>query len=217
MTNSERKIYCFLGLPASGKGTQVEIFAKERKTKSFGMGDLIRAEIESADLSDPFYKKMKEEYDKGNPQPDSIAIDLVQKCLEYSTGTVILDNFPFSTKQAEMFFEACRALHIVKPCLIIVNVSKEEALTRAMKRKVCSGCGSIYVGSEENICSKCGAALITRADDNESTVATRLDKYIPRIDEVRKVFLSKGIVLEINGEQSIEGVASEIALKVSEV
>lgn len=181
------------------------------------MGDLIRREIEIADLSDPFYKKMKEDYDNGNPQPDSIAIDLVRKCIKNSTGTIILDNFPFSTKQADMFFEACLELSVNAPCLIIVNVSKKEALTRATKRKICSSCGSVYIGAGENICPKCGGALITRTDDNEATIMGRLDKYFPRIDEVRKVFVDKGVVLDINGEQSINKVADEIALKLSKV
>jgi adenylate kinase len=217
MVNDGRKIYCFLGLPASGKGTQVDILAKKIKAEAFGVGDLIRREIESADLSDPFYKKMKEDYDKGNPQPDSIAIDLVRKCIKNSTGTIILDNFPFSTKQADMFFEVCLELSISIPCLIIVNISKEEALTRATKRKVCSSCSSVYIGKGENICPKCGGALITRADDNEATIARRIDEYLPRIDEVRMVFADKGVVLEINGEQSINKVACEIALKLSKV
>jgi adenylate kinase len=217
MEKSNRKVYCFLGLPASGKGTQVKILSQKIGAQSVGMGDLIRDEIKNADLSDPFYKKMKEDYDKGTPQSDSIALDLVEKFIKSSEGTVILDNFPFSIKQTRMFFGICKRIGVKDPLLIVVDVSREEALNRALKRKICVNCGSVYIGGESNICEKCGGALITRTDDNEATVSARLDKYFPRIEEVKNEFSKHGNIVIVNGEQSIENVALEIENKLMSV
>ena len=212
--NSTRKAYCFLGLPASGKGTQTELLAKKIAAKILGAGDMIRGEIANADLTDPFSKSIEERYKKGIPQPDEVILDIVKKNIIKTNGNIILDNFPFSKNQTDLFFQLCQDLKILDPVLVVIEISKEEALKRVLSRKICSHCGTIFIDSGNQICEKCGGALITRSDDNEETLKNRIGEYLPRTEEVKKYFALKGTVITISGEQSIKAVEEEINKKV---
>ena len=213
---NERKIYCFLGLPGSGKGTQAELLAEEIGAVMFETGDMIREEISSCDLTDPFCVEIKQKYEKGIPQPDEVVFDIIQKRLTATNKSVIFDNFPFSEKQAELFIKYCKDNHISNPSLIIINIDKDTSINRIVHRKVCSGCGEIYIDKESTICEKCGNALITRSDDNIETVENRINYYQPRINETRSIFVSNGYkIIEINGEQSVKEVYKQIKKRIS--
>lgn len=210
----KRMAICFLGLPASGKGTQADLLAKKIKAKNLGMGEMIREEIKSADMNDPFYKSIKERYEKGTPQPDEIVADIVKKNISKLNQNIILDNFPFSKNQTDLFMQVCKDLNISNPILVVIEITKEESLKRILSRKVCSVCGSIYIDDGNQICEKCGGALVSRSDDNEETLKNRLSEYWPRIEEVKNHFKKYGKVIVIDGEKSIKEVELEIIKKL---
>lgn len=214
--NNKITILSFLGLPASGKGTQAQILADKIGAKVLGVGDLIRDEIENAELSDPFYADMKEKYDKGIPQSDEVVIDIVKKNITQAGDKLIFDNFPFSDKQAELFFKLCHDINAKKPVLILVKIAKNTALKRILSRKVCSSCETVYIDDGNQICEKCGSALISRSDDNEETLTKRINEYIPRMDEVSTAFKNNGQIFEIDGEKSITDVSSQIFKDLSD-
>lgn len=214
MIEDERKVYTLLGLPGSGKGTQAEMLAKKIDATNFGMGNLIRKEMENADLSDPFYKEMKDRYDKGIPQPDEIAVDIIKKTIQSAKGNVLLDNFPFSIEQTRLYFEMCKDLGILDPKVILIKITPESAMKRILNRKVCSACGKNFIGGEAEICDSCGGSLISRADDKAEVVENRISIYKPKIDEVVEEFKKRDALIEINGEQSIPEVELEIEEKV---
>lgn len=211
MTNKTNKIYCFLGLPGSGKGTQIEILSKSIDASIISMGDEIRAELEEADMSDPFYQQMQERYDQGIPQPDEVIIDIVKKRMQKLEKNIIFDNFPFSHNQADLFFRLCQELDINSPELIVIDITPETSIHRVVFRKVCSECGHVTVNDGDTICEKCGGAMISRSDDNVETVQERIKNYLPRIKEVEKYFGEKGRVLIIDGSGSIEQVSQLIS------
>jgi len=216
MTNQNIKIISFLGLPASGKGTQAEILATKIDSKVYGIGDMIREEIESSDLSDPFYGSMKDKYDKGIPQSDEVVMDIVKKGISAESKIIIFDNFPFSERQANLFFKLCDDIKSEKPILIIIDISKETANKRILSRKVCSLCETVYIDDGNQICEKCGGPLVTRSDDNEETLRKRIDEYTPRIAEVKEAFRNNGKVIEIDGEKSINEVSKEVFRELSD-
>ncbi len=205
-----RKIYCFLGLPGSGKGTQIEILAKRINAQVISIGDEIREEIKEADMKDAFYREMKERYDNGTPQPDEIIIDIIKKRLLSIQDNIIFDNFPFSKRQCQLFFQICRENNVSIPDLIIINITSEESIKRIVYRKVCSDCGHVSLNHNDTLCEKCGGPMITRADDNLETVEERIKNYLPRISEVREAFMGHGIVFDIDGSGTVEEVSELI-------
>ena len=210
MSDQRRQILCFLGLPGSGKGTQIEILAAKTGAKMVSIGDEIREELESADMSDPFYRQMKEKYDEGIPQPDEVVADIVKKRIKSLDGNIIFDNFPFSHNQADLFFKICDELQFDKPKLVVISISPEASIHRIVFRKVCADCGHVVISDGDSICEKCGGAMISRSDDNVETVTERIKNYSPRILEVERYFRDKGEVIEIDGSGSINEVAKLI-------
>ncbi len=211
MTHIKNKIFCFLGLPGSGKGTQIEILQKKINAKIISIGDEIRDEIEESDLSDPFYQEMKKLYDQGIPQSDEVVIDIVKKRIKHNNNlNLIFDNFPFSKNQAELFFKICHELEVNYPELVLIDITTEESIKRVVYRRICADCDHISSDPEIEICDKCGGAMIARVDDNEETVRQRIKNYLPRILEVEHHFKQHGKVHKIDGSASIESVAESI-------
>lgn len=202
-------IYSFIGLPASGKGTQAEILAKQVGVqKIVGIGDLAR-KIIAKNSDDPFEIEIKKVYEKGAPLSDEIAIDLIKRYLDEAKGNIILDNFPFTEKQADFLMDyISKSGKWSKLYPIFINIQPETSVKRITTRKVCSDCGAIY-GSDsiEMICEKCGGSLSTRVDDNPETVRNRIGFYAPQIAKLKNYLNYK---IEINGEQSIKEVAAEL-------
>lgn len=212
----KKTIYVFLGLPASGKGTQAKTLADKMNISLVSAGDLIRKIIKSSE-SDPFISEIKKRYDAGIPQPDEVVVDLFKKFLDEASGSVILDNFPFSKGQAEFLtnYIGENDEHWDKPKIIFIKLDPEVAVRRAITRKICTECGSIYGAISEMICEKCGGSLIVRSDDNEDTMRTRIKQYIPRLNELVEYYKNgNGDLIEIDGDKSVSEITSLIEKRI---
>ncbi len=214
---TKKIIYVFLGLPASGKGTQAKILADKENLKMVSAGDLIR-EIIAGSTKDPFVAEIKKRYDAGIPQPDEVVVDLFDKFLTEATTSVILDNFPFSLGQAEFLQSYIQRNHDKWGGLVIVyiNLDPKAAIKRAISRKICTSCGMIYGPIEDMVCEKCGGALVVRSDDNEETMRVRISHYLPRLNELVQYYSggSAAKLVEIDGSKTISEVTAIIDKKI---
>jgi len=213
---NKKTIYSFLGLPASGKGTQAELLATKLGVKEVvGIGALARS-LMKEESSDPFLMEIKRQYESGKPLSDEVSIDLMRQYLEGSEGSIILDNFPFTLAQAA-FVEDFISKHDdwFGPVVLYIRVSEDAAIKRATSRKVCPDCGAIFGVTEEMICEKCGGSLIVRTDDNVETVRKRLETYLPNINLMLKHYEQIGVsVVDIDGEKTVLEVEAEINAKL---
>ncbi len=206
-----KTIYSFIGLPASGKGTQAAILSKNLGAKVIAIGDLIRTTID-ADNDDPFVVEIRDRYNKGIPQPDSVAIDLVKTYLEHIDGDVVFDNFPFSVGQSQFIHDYIDENQNWQILIIYLKLDPETVIKRIISRKICASCGTIYESSDDMICEKCGGALIVRSDDTEDVARIRIGQYLPKIKEVLTYFEEKnGKIIRIDGEKTVEEVSQEIS------
>lgn len=215
MSDTNKQIISFIGLPASGKGTQAGLLAEKLKVnRVVGLGSLVRDFIRLGH-DDPFAQEIKKRYDQGIPQTDDVANDLIGKYLSIADEKIILDNYPFTKTQAAFLSKYVADKHWDKPILIHIKTSPEVVIRRATRRKVCTNCGTLYGATDEMICAKCGSSLVVRSDDNEETVRTRINLYMPKINEVISFYRANGWqAIEINGEQTIESVFNEIQNKL---
>ena len=205
----KNQIFCFIGLPASGKGTQAMSFAEERGFSHISIGDLVRAEIKNEEGDKEFKNTIKEFYDAGKPVSDDIVFKLLENKLATITGGVVFDNFPFNKAQADFLFKYSEAHDWEMPKVIYIKIDPESAIKRISSRRICPDCKSIYFSGET--CEKCGAKLITRSDDNEETVRKRISNYMPNIEEVISIFKPKELLFEIDGEPTIEEVKKQVS------
>ncbi len=180
----ETRTIFFIGKPGCGKGTQAKLLAEKTGWPVFSSGNLFRS---FAVKDTPVGRKTKEVDVKGLLQPPWFAMYLyLDSLFSISEGqSVIFDGFNRRVPEAELVIDSLKWLD--RPFLILdIRVSDEEVRRRLALRKEIEG----------------------RADD--TVVDERLKEYYEHTEPAIEIFRKADIVIEINGEQSHEGIAEDI-------
>jgi len=204
-----------MGLPGAGKGTQAEKIVAKYAIPHISTGDMFRAAIkEGTELG----LKAKSYMDRGDLVPDEVTIGIVRERLgkDDCQKGFLLDGFPRTVAQAEaleqILAELNRSIHYV----INIEVDKDILMERLTGRRICKDCGATYhlvfnPPVELGVCDKCGGELYQRADDNEETVANRLEVNLKQTRPLLDFYEEKGYLRNINGQQEIEKVFDDIS------
>ena len=192
-----------LGAPGAGKGTQAEKIAEKYGIPTISTGEILRNAISTGT---ELGKTAKSYMDAGQLVPNDIVIGIIRDFLKQDTckNGFILDGFPRSIPQAE----ALDAMGVKIDAVVSIEVADEKIVERMSGRRVCPGCGAsfhiLYKPSEkEGVCTKCGADLIIRKDDNPETVLARLHTYHEQTEPLKGYYANKGILIEIEGQEEV--------------
>ncbi|BAU26084.1 adenylate kinase [Aneurinibacillus soli] len=204
-----------MGLPGAGKGTQGERIVEGFGIPHISTGDMFRAAIKD---ETEMGKLAKSYMDQGHLVPDEVVIGIVKERLgkaDCEKG-FMLDGFPRTLAQAEALDVMLESLAREIDHVINIDVDRSILLERLTGRRICRSCGATYhvvfnPTSQEGICDKCGGELYQRDDDNEATVATRLDVNIEQSAPILKYYEAKGLLRDINGQQDIDKVFEDVA------
>ncbi|WP_136688361.1 adenylate kinase [Halorhabdus amylolytica] len=206
-----------LGPPGAGKGTQSSNLVSEFGVEHVTTGDALRANKEM-DISDLGleYDTPGEYMDRGELVPDDVVNAIVEKALTSADGFV-LDGYPRNLDQAEEL-ESMTDLDVI----VSLSVSEDELVDRLTGRRVCSECGENYhvefdQPEEAGVCDACGGELIQREDDREEAVRNRLEVFAENTEPVIEYYSDREEFVEIDGEQSLEGVWADLQATVDEV
>lgn len=204
----------FMGPPGAGKGTQAEMIVSEFNIPHISTGDAFRLAMKEGT---PLGIKAKEYVDQGLLVPDEITNGIVKERLmqEDCKQGFLLDGFPRTIPQAKALDEMLAELGRQIDHVINLNVDRDLLLARLTGRRVCTSCGSSFhvifnPPQQEGVCDKCSGELIQRSDDTEEKVGTRLDEYLNKTAPLLGYYKDKGLLREVNGEQPIEEVTTEI-------
>ncbi len=203
-----------LGPPGAGKGTQAETIVNEFKIPHVSTGDMFRKNIkEETELG----KRVKEFLDKGALVPDELTIEIVKDRLlqDDCRNGFLLDGFPRTIEQANALDKVLGDMDQKLDYVVNIQVDSKLLVDRAVGRRICKDCGQTYhiiynKPKKEDICDKCGGELYQRKDDTEETVANRINVYQEQTKPLIEYYTNKGIILNINGEQPIDKVGSDI-------
>ncbi len=203
-----------MGPPGAGKGTQAEMLVKELNIAHISTGDMFRAAIkEGTEMG----KKAKEYMDKGALVPDEVVVGMVKDRLSKPdcAGGFLLDGFPRTLEQAKALDATLQEMNIKLDGVINIAVPREKLMARLTGRRVCRNCGASYhilfnKPQVEGKCNSCGGELYQRSDDNEAAVSNRLDVYEAQTQPLIDYYSSKGLLLNINGDQEIQKVLADI-------
>lgn len=187
------KLVLLMGPSGSGKGTQAKLllekfnFLFKEKSLYFETGKGFRNFIEENNHTARLTKQI---IDDGGLLPEFLPIWLWTEFLVRNfTGSenLILDGFTRRVSEVPVFISAVKFYGIQKPVLLSLNVSREWAKHRLMDRG--------------------------RVDDNVDDIERRLDWYFNQVIPAIKFFENDGTfdVYEINGEQEIDKVHSDIS------
>lgn len=193
--------FIFIGRSGCGKGTQAELLIKYLNEKSadkkvFYMEigkkfrDYLNEETYTTELSREIYKK-------GELQPDFLAIHIwSHSIIEDYNGLdhMIVDGIPRSLVQAKVFDTAMSFYNKENVFVINLDVSEDWSKKRLSER---------------------GRSDDKEEDEVEKRLAWYKRDVVPAIDFFREH--PRYMVLDINGEQSIEEVHNEILNKIGNI
>ena len=203
-----------LGAQGTGKGTVAGLISEQTGLPQISTGDIFRKNIkEGTDLG----KKAKEFMDQGLLVPDELTVGLVTDRIsqEDCQNGFMLDGFPRNVAQAEQLDAFLNEKGIALNKVINIEVDKEKLVARAVGRRICKSCGATYhiefnPSKEEGVCDICKGELYQRADDNEETVSKRIQVYLDETKPIADYYPKKGIIADIDGQQSIDKVFNDI-------
>ena len=206
-----------LGAPGTGKGTVAGILSEKLDIPQVSTGDIFRKNIkEQTELG-----KLANEYiSKGNLVPDEVTIDIVKDRLKQDDVQkgIILDGFPRTVKQAEALDEILKQEGKEVDIVINLETPEEEIIERIVNRRVCSNqeCKTVYnlilnTPKKENVCDKCGAELVQRADDNVETVKSRFRNYIDQTSPLVEYYTKTGKLQTELVSKSVNKLGKDVA------
>jgi len=174
-------ILLLMGPPGSGKGTQAAKLSAFFGIPHVSTGDIFRDELAR---ETPLGLKAKAYMEAGELVPDDVVTGMVKERLakEDCRNGYILDGFPRTIPQAEELEAILRERNGSIDHVVHLDVSEDVIVKRLTGRLKCSACKRDYNAyfnppRKEGTCDACGAALESRADDNEETIRNRLAVY----------------------------------------
>ncbi len=194
-----------IGPPGSGKDTQIEEMKKHFEFDMISGGAIAR----SLSSSNPSIKAI---IDSGGLINDDLVINETDKMLAtipIDRG-IVFDGFPRTLHQAEKMYEILSHHNRNLDAVIYIQLEEDKIVDRLSRRKICSLCSkNIPVGALK--CTECGGRPVVRDDDSLATIIKRVQTFLESTLPLVNYFTNKGILININGDQSISQVAKDIS------
>lgn len=199
-----------LGAPGSGKGTQAKRLMADRHIPQISTGDMLREAVASGTR---FGLQAKPIMESGNLVPDEIVLGIISERLGKPDAAdgFILDGFPRNTQQALDLSELLDQLGAPLDTAVLLHVDFDILMKRLTGRRTCSLTGkllNIYYSSQEELdeCTNAGGELIQREDDNEETIANRLEVYRKNTEPLIDFYSKRGKLTTVGAEGTIDEV-----------
>lgn len=190
--------FIFLGPPGAGKGSLAVKVAEAYKIPHISTGDIFRAAIKN---QTPLGVKVKAIIDSGALVSDEITCELVKdRIAEPDTKNgFILDGFPRTIPQAEMFTKICSDVTVVN-----FTIADESVIKRLSTRRVCKKCGTNFnvltlPPKTEGVCDNCGGELFQRDDDKQESILHRMEVYREQTEPLIDFYRKRGNLTDIDG------------------
>ncbi len=204
-----------LGPPGVGKGTQGVLLAEGKGLKHLATGDILRANRREGT---PLGQEAQKYMDAGELVPDQLIVAMVKDTLAALPADqgVLFDGFPRTVPQAEALDGALEELSRQVDRVVVLEAQDEVLVKRIAGRRSCPECGSVFnvyfnAPKAENVCDKCGAALVHRPDDNPETVQNRLDVYKDQTEPLIRFYEGReGVMAKIPGEGGVDEIQKGI-------
>jgi len=206
--------YVLFGMQGSGKGTQSKFLAEKFGLALFETGAALRG---LASSGSELGNKVKDIIESGNLVSTEVVMEIIADFLHHlpEGQGVLFDGIPRSVEQQKNF-DALMEKEGMDFTGVLIELTEEEALRRLTTRRICKDCKSVFPAFyEADECKHCGGQLITRKDDTPDAIRVRLDTFLEKTVPVIEEYTSRGKMIVVNGEQSIEAVTEEMISKLS--
>jgi len=199
-----------LGAPGSGKGTQAKKLMADRNIPQVSTGDMLR---EAVAAGTRFGLKAKSIMEAGELVPDAVVLGIISERLAQPDAQdgFILDGFPRTTQQALDLEELLDEMGTPLDAAVLMDVDFDILMKRLTGRRTCSLTGkllNIYFSPQEELdaCTGAGGELVQREDDNEETIANRLEVYRENTEPLIDFYRKRGKLKTVDAEGPIDEV-----------
>jgi len=221
-------IIILLGPPGSGKGTQATLLSEKRRLYYFETSKILETAFAAASqkryivAEGKKYDVLQEKkiWEKGILCSPPFVTQLVKekvKALAARKKGIIFSGSPrtlYEAKKLTPFLKKLYGAHSIK--VIALQLSPKETIFRNSHRRICELMRHPILYTKETAklqhCPLDGSKLVRRKGlDDPETITTRLKEYkertLPILDYLK---MQKVYVKEVNGEQSVAEVFSDI-------
>jgi len=203
-----------LGAPGSGKGTQAQKLEVASGLPQISTGDLLRQAV--ADQTD-LGQKAKAVMDAGDLVSDEIVLGMIRERIAQDDAKrgFILDGYPRNRQQAEDLSAVFGELGLRLDVAVLMDVATEVLMKRLTGRRTCSLTGrllNVYYSPQEELdeCVKNGGQLLQRKDDNEKTIANRLEVYERETEPLIEYYRDASLLVVVSADGSVDEVYARL-------
>ncbi len=176
------------GPPGSGKGTHSAKLVEKYNLVHFSTGDILRSEIAAQTELGMLAKSVM---DKGELVSDKLVIDMMRNKISQNKDKngLVFDGFPRTTEQAAALDKLLAENNLSVSAMIMLDVEREELVTRLQKRSETSG----------------------RADDADIRIINnRIDVYNRQTLPIAEYYKKQNKFQNVNGMGSIDDIFDRI-------
>ncbi len=203
-----------LGAPGAGKGTQAKRLMEALSVPHISSGNIFRENIKK---QTELGKLAQEFISDGQLVPDDVTIAMIVTRLEQDdcADGAVLDGFPRTPTQAEALDTILADLGGKLDAVLYIKVAQETLVRRLSGRWMCRAAGHVF-HDEFNpplvpgVCDYDGSELYQRDDDRVETVAERIQVYFKQTAPLINYYRQRGLLVEVDGDQSIEAVTDAL-------
>ncbi|GIV11636.1 MAG: adenylate kinase [Fimbriimonadales bacterium] len=198
----------FIGAPGAGKGTQAKRLETEKGWTIVATGDLLRAAIAQ---NTPLGQQAQVYIQRGELVPDSLVNQIVAERIA-SLESFILDGYPRNLTQAHMLESL---LNQPLNAVIYFEIGEDALIERLGGRRICPQCNAVYhitanPSQAGDRCERCGAALITREDDQPETIRKRFQVYREQTEPLIEYYRQRGLLRTVDANAAPEEVYQQM-------
>jgi adenylate kinase len=211
-----------LGPPRAGKGTLGQRLEANRGLKYLSTGDMLRTEVAAGS---ELGAKLKTVMDAGQSVPSDVMVAMIAARIGAAdcAGGFTLDGFPRTLAQAETLDTMLEEREFKLDHVIQIMVNQEVLVERISGRMACDQCGMKYHAvfdppHFEIECDDCGPTkFVRRPEDEAETVRAGLIAYDETIAPLLPYYAERGVLTDVDGVASADGVAKQIEELLDEV
>jgi len=196
----------FTGIQGCGKWTQARILVENHWYTLVEMWQEFRNLVSSGT---ELWNTIKAILDAGEQVNAQLGIEIMETVIKKQTADkIIFDWFIRNDWNKEIFDRI-----LPDYTAIFFKLSEEKAKQRLLGRMFNQTTGETFpYGTTHD--PKTNEKLIQRKDDNEESILKRIDEYVTKTLPIIEIQKNEGKVIEIDADQAIEKVASDLAEKL---